>query len=228
MWPVADSFGMPRSFSTSTRSRRESSLRASVAVVLFLLTSAPVQAQRTVLVYDMPEPTRVTRPAPTPPFDVAHVSDLIHELVNAERSRHGLSPLRRSSALERVSYHHSRDMGTRGYFDHIDLRGQNATRRAKSLGYVCMAADGNSTPAALGENLFAGYRYSEYSLTYFPGEVVTDFEWITEEEFARQAVDAWMDSPGHRENLLHPAYHSQGIGVHLTDSYEIFVTQNLC
>jgi uncharacterized protein YkwD len=119
-------------------------------------------------------------------------------------------------------------MGTRGYFDHVDLRGRTATRRAQALGYVCIASDGDSTPAALGENLFVGYRYSEYSLTYFPGEVVADFDWITEEDFAIKAVEAWMESLPHRENLLHPAYHSQGIGVYLTHSHEIYVTQNLC
>ena len=33
------------------------------------------------------------------------------------------------------------------------------------------------------------------------------------EEFARQAVDGWMKSPGHRANILNPRYDMSGIGV---------------
>ena len=211
----------------STISVGWSPLRTTLGAALLLAFSAQAQAQRTVLIYDIPEAEARTR-EPTPAIDLLHVSELIHELVNAERERRGLNSLQQSAALDRISYHHSRDMGIRGYFDHIDLHGRNATRRAQSLGYVCIAADGNSTPASLGENLFQGYRYSEYSLTYYPGEVVADFDWISEEEFARDAVKAWMESPPHKKNLLHPAYHSQGIGVYLTDSFEIYVTQTLC
>ncbi len=33
------------------------------------------------------------------------------------------------------------------------------------------------------------------------------------EEFAKAAVDGWMKSPGHRENILNPRYDISGIGV---------------
>ena len=33
------------------------------------------------------------------------------------------------------------------------------------------------------------------------------------EEFARAAVEGWMKSPGHRENILNPRYDTCGIGV---------------
>jgi len=33
------------------------------------------------------------------------------------------------------------------------------------------------------------------------------------EEFARAAVEGWMKSPGHRENILNPRYDTSGVGV---------------
>jgi uncharacterized protein YkwD len=44
------------------------------------------------------------------------------------------------------------------------------------------------------------------------------------EEFARVAVDGWMKSPGHRENILNPRYDSSGIGVAMVDG-QAFATQ---
>ena len=116
----------------------------------------------------------------------------------------------------------------RGYFAHIDLTGRNATQRGHRADYVCVVDAQYPRPASLGENLFAGFRYSEYSLTYYPGEIVADFAWKTEEEFAREVVTGWMESPPHRANLLHPAYQLHGLGIYLSPSLELFVTQNLC
>ncbi|HXR95727.1 MAG TPA: CAP domain-containing protein [Rhizomicrobium sp.] len=44
------------------------------------------------------------------------------------------------------------------------------------------------------------------------------------EEFARVAVEGWMKSPGHRENILNPRYHISGIGVAMMDG-QAFATQ---
>ena len=196
-------------------------------VVLLVGRIGPAHAQRTVFVHVAPE-IEARGQNPTPPVDLKSVANLIHRFVNEERSRHGLGRLDRDHSLERISRRHSRDMADNGYFDHTDLTGRNATQRANAQRYVCLPNLDNPSPASIGENLFAGFRYSEYRLTYYPGEVVADFEWLTEEEFAREAVRAWMDSPPHRANLLHPDYHSQGIGIYLSESLEIFVTQNLC
>jgi uncharacterized protein YkwD len=149
-------------------------------------------------------------------------------MVNEERRRHRLPILERDSALDRIGLAHSIDMGKRGYFAHIDLTGRNATQRGHRADYVCVVGAPDPKPASLGENLFAGFRYSEYSLTYYPGEIVADFAWKTEEEFAREVVTGWLESPPHRANLLHPAYQLHGLGIYLSLSLEFFVTQNLC
>ena len=48
------------------------------------------------------------------------------------------------------------------------------------------------------------------------------------EELANLVVDGWMDSPGHRENILNSSYDVEGIGVAINDDEEVYVTQNFC
>lgn len=219
---------MPRNQYTSVVTSRVDCLRRlALTLGVAVVVAGPVLGQRTVFVYETPKVAPRTY-EPTPPMDGGRLSALMHELINAERARQGVRPLERDPSLDRISYSHSSDMGSRGYFDHVDLKGRDATQRAYSHGYVCLPSLDNPTPRALGENLFMGFRYSDYTLTYFPNEVVADYTWLTEAEFARETVDAWMDSPSHRANLLESSYHSQGIGIYLTTSLEIYVTQNLC
>ena len=77
--------------------------------------------------------------------------------------------------------------------------------------------------AGLAENIFQTWTYG--STTHFAGTV--SYNWISEEEMASQIVDGWMDSPGHRENIL-SGFHSQGIGVYATPEGKAYATQNLC
>jgi uncharacterized protein YkwD len=51
---------------------------------------------------------------------------------------------------------------------------------------------------------------------------------MSPDEIARQVVDGWMGSEGHRENLLKRGFDRQGIGVAITAGGKVFVTQNLC
>lgn len=46
-------------------------------------------------------------------------------------------------------------------------------------------------------------------------------EWLTVDEIAVQAVDGWMKSEGHRENLLDPAFEESGVGVAIVNDYLI-------
>ena len=43
---------------------------------------------------------------------------------------------------------------------------------------------------------------------------------------ASEMVKAWMDSPGHRDNLLSPLYDTTGVGVVCASDGQVWVTQN--
>ena len=45
---------------------------------------------------------------------------------------------------------------------------------------------------------------------------------------ARDTVDGWMASPGHRENILTPTYDRLGAGMAISSGGELYATQNFC
>lgn len=137
----------------------------------------------------------------TPELDRATKAEqLIHVRVNAVREERGLSTLGYSSVLAEIAEAHSGDMAEYDYFSHTNQQGLDAGDRYDRHGVGCAA----------GENIF------RYSAT-----------WITPEDLAQRAVDAWMDSPGHRENILRSRFDREGIGVVYGDDW-VYVTQNFC
>src|SRR3954447_10760729 len=104
-------------------------------------------------------------------------------LLNAERARAGAPPLTRNAQLERAAERHSLDMAKRKFFEHVNPDGVSDAARIVHTGYP---------PIAIGENL----------------------AWGEDEESTPAVIlKALMDSPGHRANLLKPAYREIGIGL---------------
>ena len=57
-------------------------------------------------------------------------------LLNQERRRRGLRPLRRDRRLERAAARHARDMDARNYFDHTSRSGASFVDRIRRAGYL--------------------------------------------------------------------------------------------
>jgi len=108
----------------------------------------------------------------------------LHNQIRAER---GLPTLRTNKRLRKAAVGHSRDMVTNDYFEHTTPSGVTMVDRILRAHYV--RADRGWS---LGENL--GWGTGSYATP-------------------RGAVDAWMNSEGHRENILRRAYREVGIGV---------------
>lgn len=113
------------------------------------------------------------------------------ELVNQERVRQGLGPLRTEENLTSIARKHSRDMFERRYFSHYSPEGHDVGYRAKQDGIEY---------SLIGENL-----------AYAP-DVTT-------------AHEGFMNSEGHRKNILDPAWSRIGIGVIDGDVYGKMFTQ---
>lgn len=101
-------------------------------------------------------------------------------LVNAERSKQGLQPLKPNWQLSRVARYKSQDMVNKGYFSHTSPTYGSPFRMMEAFGIKFSAA---------GENIAKGQRT--------PKEVMT----------------GWMNSPGHRANILNPSYTEIGVGL---------------
>lgn len=95
--------------------------------------------------------------------------------INVVRARHGLGPLRASSALEAAASSHSQAMVRRGFFTHESADGSDFSLRVKRY----YQPKGFSR-WAVGENLL----------------------WYSPQVDARRAVAMWLASPPHRANLL--------------------------
>lgn len=106
-------------------------------------------------------------------------------LLNNERTTRGLAPLSSQPLLAGVATAYSQSMVVDRFFAHVSPAGQLLSQRL--TGYVAGAQDW-----AIGENLAWG-----------EGQKATP----------AQTVDAWMNSEGHRANILSGEFREIGIGI---------------
>ena len=76
----------------------------------------------------------------------------------------------------------------------------------------------------LAENIHQRWLYS--SITYING--LPSYNWNTQKDIAVTAVKGWMESLGHRKNILTASYDRTGIGVAIAENGKIYITQNSC
>jgi uncharacterized protein YkwD len=108
-------------------------------------------------------------------------------MLNAERARYRLRPLRLNRRLSKAARRHARDMVVRKYFSHDSLGGGSFVDRIRRAGYLHGARRWS-----VGENL----------------------AWGTHGRSSPRAITRmWMASPGHRANVLSPSFREIGIGV---------------
>ena len=160
-----------------------------------------------------------------PEFNVQQIEYLVHEFTNQERKKHGLSQLTFDSEISDIARGHSSDMGNREYFAHETPEGLTPSDRAAEYGYSCQKIVGLLIYSGIAENIFQGHLFDSY---YTINGEITSYEWNTEEEIAKTTVDGWMNSPGHRENILTEIFDREGIGVEITQDHKVYVTQNFC
>src|SRR5919198_2906135 len=103
---------------------------------------------------------------------------------------HGLAPLGENARLTQASQAYSELMVQQGFFAHDTPDGVDLIARLTDVGYL----NDDLQEWAAGENLAWGQR-----------ELGTP----------RSIVAAWMDSPGHRDNILSAEYDEIGLGVAL-------------
>ncbi len=121
--------------------------------------------------------------------NVDQVRSAVLCLHNADRAHRGMSALKESAKLRKAAVSHSADMISDGYFAHTSLGGSTFVDRIVHAGYTR-----RNDSWTLGENLAWG-----------TGSLGT----------ARGIEDAWMNSSGHRANILKSAYREVGIGIRL-------------
>jgi hypothetical protein len=131
-------------------------------------------------------------------IDTVRAENAILTVTNEERLRRGFAPLHAHTILARLARFHSNNMAGSMFFDHVDPQRRTPEARRRQ---IC-------------PNLIGGF-----------GENLAIISVDEEETMARIAVRAWMKSPGHRRNILYPAFSHLGVGVALS-SGRIYLTQS--
>jgi uncharacterized protein YkwD len=117
-------------------------------------------------------------------------------------------------------------MVTRNFFEHMNPDGLLARGRGDAAGYPCIRVVKGGSYNGISENLFQGNRYDSY---YSNAEgVVASYNWSSADQIAERTVTGWMNSPGHRQNILTSRYQLEGIGVAFSADNKIYITENFC
>lgn len=111
----------------------------------------------------------------------------VAELVNQERAANGLPPLKLVTSLSGAARYHAADLGGDDYFQHdsYDRSGGALQRACGTFERISLWYSGWNAAA---ENIAAGYNTPD------------------------AAMAAWMNSDGHRGNILNPGFTEFGVG----------------
>lgn len=189
-----------------------------LSLVLVLASCTPTPGTTTVRNGDTDETDLTHR------LNTGQLERRIHELTNEARRRNGRPPLVWNEQLARIARGHSQDMAVNGYFSHTNKKGQDPTERARQADFICRIESGGRIYTGVAENIAASWTYSRWT-SY--GNV-RSYEWKTLEELAAETVNGWMNSSGHRANILARVPRSEGIGVAVTRQGRVTITQNFC
>ncbi|MGH7783264.1 MAG: CAP domain-containing protein, partial [Candidatus Binatia bacterium] len=117
-------------------------------------------------------------------------------MINTERTRRGLRPLAWSDDDAKLARMHSQNMAQYHFFSHKGLDGSMVNDRAEKLGIFNWRA--------IGENIAFNRGYDDP---------------------IGMAVEKWLESPSHRDNMLNPDWLESGLGVAISADGSYYFTQ---
>ena len=131
--------------------------------------------------------TTTTTLAPSDSFDARAWESEILRITNVERQNAGLNPLIVCTRLANSALTHTNRMLEGQFFSHSDPgTGTASVDRIRSTGYF-----DSSNGWGYGENIAMGYSSPNATMV------------------------GWMNSPGHRANILNPSFTHLGVGVNI-------------
>lgn len=115
--------------------------------------------------------------------NIAQMEEQVLHQINEQRQNHGLAPLQLNRQLSLVARSHSQQMANRNFYSHIDHLDRNHRDRVEAAGLKAYL---------IGENLMKCIRASDP---------------------VGLSVQSWMESPGHRKNILLTEMQETGVGI---------------
>lgn len=130
------------------------------------------------------------------PLTIFDLERQAFQLINEKRGEQGLNPLEWNETVAKVARLHSQDMANNKFFSHTGHDGSSVDDRADSVGL--------SKWRAIGENIAYNRGYAQ------PVEF---------------AVERWMQSAKHKQNLLDDRWQESAIGVAVSPEGAYYFTQ---
>lgn len=170
--------------------------------------------------------TEITNWKERPPFSKSQLSKLMHRHVNLERKKEKLPALEYFQPLQTIALNHAKDMARRKFFSHENPSGKNPLNRAMEAKFEPPPFEkGERVGFGIGENLFQGVDYRSRSASVSKGVRYESYDWYTMDDLAKLVIESWLNSSGHRKNILTPTFTHQGFGIYLQNR-KIWVVQN--
>ncbi len=182
---------------------RPARLAALLLLLALLLPAQPARAENPTPQVGDPAFTQPGEPgtpaAPAPLFtgctaqyvsvqNAAYEQQVV-ELVNAERATVGLPPLKRVTELDYAARYHAKDMHDDGYFNHDTYDG----------------------------SIFKCDTWTRLNL-FYTGWNTAGENIAADQGTPAEAMTGWMNSTGHRENILRSSFREIGVGYYLGSS----------
>ncbi len=143
-------------------------------------------------------------------FDVDLLAATLFYLTNQERERANLPPFEFSDQLFEAALGHSQDMSRMHFYSHVSV---HPPKKTMSMRLALVGIDGGYRA----ENI---YDFFQEAPTYY--------------SLGEGLVQGWMESPGHRANILNPKLRYLGCGAFpyrnpgWEDYFWVKATQNFC
>ena len=129
------------------------------------------------------------------------IEQQIFGLVNAERMRRDLRLLVTEPILVEIARNHTRDMLEREFFEHVNPSGEGPTERVSRIHRTLV---GEVT-----ENIWSGIHSRDIDTT----------------RLAEDIMEGFMNSPGHRGNILTPGLAHFGVGFYRSSGLAVMSTE---
>jgi uncharacterized protein YkwD len=117
-------------------------------------------------------------------------------MLNETRAANGMSPLVWNDEVAELARVHSQNMAENKFFSHRDMEGMTVDGRAESYGVTGWRGIGENIATMQGQSDPAG-----------------------------AAIRTWMQSPGHRQNILGGMWNQSAVGVAVAKDGTYYFTQ---
>ncbi len=160
-------------------------------------------------------------------IDYPLINAAVFFVSNETRVRHGRTPLEYSPELETAAWNHSREMSLKKFFSHYnssDAKRKTPSDRARLAG-IKNPKIAENIAGSHGIKLKPGVPVYPKdvvtgSFSYSPhGEIIPYHTYLS---LADALVNQWMNSSGHRANLLSPKGLQMGCGVYFYRDINFF------